>query len=248
MKNFILFVVLIFSLNSCKVYHQAETAYKRYDITANEPTESDEKIVKMIAPYKKQLDDKMNEVIGIAEKELVKTQPEGTLGNWAADAIFAECNTLYKKPIDFAVVNNGGIRIPSISKGDISTGKIFELMPFDNMLVVLHADGNVVKQLFETIAINGGWPVSSGVKCVFTEGGILKDVSINGKAIEPDRVYQIGMSDYIANGGDNCSFFKEQQQYATNILFRDAFLNQVKIQTALGKNIDSEIEGRMIVE
>ncbi len=248
MKHFLCLFGFIFILGSCgKVFHYTGTENSRYDMSSTAQVEQDKEVVDMIAPYKEKLDAKMNEVIGYAEKEMLKQLPECTLGNWASDAIYDECNKHFKKPIDFAVVNYGGIRIPTLPQGDVTTGKIFELMPFDNMLVVLNVKGNIVQQLFENIAARGGWPVSGQVRCRFTEDGTLKDVTIKGEAIDPEKTYQIGISDYVANGGDKCDFFKGQPQTETGILFRDAFLNAVKDQTRSGKKLNAEIEGRMEV-
>ena len=244
-RIWVLVLMLGVSGISCKVFHETKTEHARYDLNSTAGVSADTEIDELIQPYKVQLDAKMNQVIGVAEKELVKQSPESTLGNWAADAIFAQCNLVYKESIDFAVVNYGGIRIPSLPKGNVTTGKIFELMPFDNMMVVLKVDGKIVQQLFELIAQKGGWPVSKGVICSFTKKGKLNSVSINGNPIDHNKMYTIGLTDYVANGGDNCSFFKEQTQHDTGILFRDAFLQQVKMLTAEGKSIDAEVEGRM---
>ena len=201
-------VILLISISSCKIYHEANTEHSKYDLTTDANIQSDIEINEMIAPYKEDLDAEMNQVIGVCEKELMKALPECTLGNWAADAILEQCNNTYSGPVDFAVVNYGGIRIPSLPQGDITTGKIFELMPFDNMLVVLEVKGSVVQQLFENIAGRGGWPVSKGVVCTFNTAGQLLDVQINGKAIDTNKIYRIGITDYVANGGDKCDFFK----------------------------------------
>jgi len=233
---------------SCKVYHEGKTESSRYDFNATADIAPDSETTDLIEPYKIQLDAKMNQVIGYAEQELFKKLPECRLGNWAADAIYDQCNKLYKKPIDFAVVNYGGIRIPSMPKGDVTTGKIFELMPFDNAMVILEVKGDIVQQLFENIAGRGGWPISGQVRCSFNTEGKLLDVTINGEAIDNDMIYQIGISDYVANGGDKCSFFKDQPRRDTGVLFRDAFMQQVKDLTAQGKNIDAAIEGRMLVK
>ncbi|MGK0387780.1 MAG: 2',3'-cyclic-nucleotide 2'-phosphodiesterase (5'-nucleotidase family) [Maribacter sp.] len=246
-KIWILVLMMAVSGISCKVFHETKTDHTRYDLNSTTGISSDTEIDDLIHPYKQQLDVKMNKVIGVAEKELVKESPESTLGNWAADAILTQCNLVYKEPIDFAVVNYGGIRIPSLPKGNITTGKVFELMPFDNIMVVLEVDGKVVQQLFELIAQKGGWPVSQGVKCSFTKEGKLNSVSINGEALDNNKIYTVGLTDYVANGGDNCSFFKDQTLYDTGVLFRDAFLQQVKMLTAKGQSIDADVEGRMII-
>ncbi len=245
MKNLLIFLLIIGSFTSCKVYHHASTENVQYDLSSTENISSDSEIENLITPYKEKLDAKMNQVIGNAEKELIKHLPECTLGNWASDAIYRQCNKFYKKPIDFAVVNYGGIRIPSLPQGDITTGKIFELMPFDNMMVVLSVKGDIVQQLFESMTLRGGWPVSSNVKCSFKADGKIINLSINDNPIDMNKMYQIGLSDYIANGGDQCDFFKGKPQNNTGMLFRDAFLNEVKETQKRGENIDAQIEGRM---
>lgn len=242
----LLFILLI---TSCKVYHKATTENEQLAILATSDIDADPDFETMIAPYKTQLDAKMNEVIGQSEKELVKALPESTLGNWTSDAILEQCNKIYPdNPLDFAFVNYGGIRIPSIPEGDITVGKVFELMPFDNMMVVLEIKGDIVQQLFENVAGRGGWPMSSGIRCTITEDGKLKDLSIGGEPLDVNKTYRLGMSDYIANGGDQCDFFKGIDQIETGVLFRDAFIRQIKEMNAAGKKVDANIEGRMTIQ
>lgn len=246
-KAFYSLLILLLFCSSCKVYHEAQTEQSRYDLNSNSEVRADDDINEIIAPYKKELDAEMNKVIGTCEKELFKSLPECGLGNWAADAIFEQCNKTQEIPIDFAVVNYGGIRIPSLPKGDITTGKIFELMPFDNMMVILEVKGDIVQQLFENIAGRGGWPVSKGIVCDFNKGGELLKVNINGKPLDQNKIYRIGLTDYVANGGDKCHFFKGEKQIATDVLYRDAFMQQVIDLSEKGLNVDGEVDGRMNV-
>ncbi len=239
-------LVLFVFVSSCKVFHKADTKVERYDFSAEELQESDAEITAMIEPYKEQLDAKMNEVIGNASIELTKTLPECTLGNWAADAIFMECQQ-HTRQLDFAVINYGGLRIKSIAKGNVTVGKIFELMPFDNELVILEVKGEILQELFNSVAVRGGWPMSQHVRCSFNASGEIQELNINGQALDKERTYYVAMSDYIANGGDKCSFFKPLPRRNIGVLFRDGLLNQLKSQTAQGKNMEAEIEGRMMI-
>ena len=95
---------------------------------------------------------KMDLVLAENETELIKAQSEGTLGNFIADALLQKGIDYAYHPIDFAIVNNGGIRLPSLPSGNITVGKIYELMPFDNMIVVLKVSGNIVQQLMNVSA------------------------------------------------------------------------------------------------
>lgn len=247
-QHFVFVLLFVFSFVSCKVYHEAKTEQELLRITSDSDIAQDEEVKELILPYKQQLDAKMNQVIGVCAKELTKKLPESTLGNWASDAVLAQCNKQSKRPLDFAFVNYGGLRIPSIPKGEITTGKIFELMPFDNAMVILETDGHVVQQLFQSIAKRGGWPVSKGVVCTISKNGELKSVLINGQPLDVNRKYRIGLSDYIANGGDKCSFFKGIPMEETGLKLRDAFLQQVKDTQAKGAKINATIEGRIVIE
>jgi 2',3'-cyclic-nucleotide 2'-phosphodiesterase (5'-nucleotidase family) len=82
-------------------------------------------------------------------------------------------------PIDFAVQNYGGIRLPAIPKGDISVGKIYELMPFDNVMYIMELEGSIVQMFFDRMAESGGWPVSRNVYFEISYGK-AKNIQIKG--------------------------------------------------------------------
>ncbi|MFK8104356.1 MAG: 5'-nucleotidase C-terminal domain-containing protein [Saprospiraceae bacterium] len=243
-KQYLLFLPLLLLFACTKVLHLAETKPANYRIDADAKITEDPAIKEMIQPYKKQLDAEMNAVIGEVALTLSKAKPESTLGNWTADAIQKKCTDYYQQPIDFSIVNYGGLRIPNVRKGSISKGKVFELMPFDNMLVVLQLDGQTVLQFFDHMASNGGWPISRGVTYQIS-GEKATEVLVNGKSIDPQKMYKIGMSDYIANGGDRCAFFKDKKRDQLGKLFRDALLEYVEEQTAKQEPLSAAIEGRV---
>lgn len=206
----------------------------------------DASITEMIAPYKKEVEKEMNTIIGEAAKKLTKAQPESTLGNWATDLVHQKCEDYLKRKIDFAVLNYGGLRIPSLPKGSITKGKIFELMPFDNLLVVIEIKGKDLPALFNHIAMKGGWPVSKQIKMTGHRDKAV-DVHINGRKIENDRTYYVATNNYIANGGDNCTFLKDKKQISTGVLFRNAIIEFVKEETAAGRKLDAALENRIFV-
>ena len=236
-----LVVVLIFSccvLTSCKkVWHIAQSEYtlNRLDSTA---IYSDE-VTKMIQPYKVKLDGEMNKVIANCPEDMPKGRPESRLGNWMSDALYDRATELSDVPIDFAMQNSGGIRIPLLRKGEITKGKIYELMPFDNTLVVIHADKDLVMTFLNRVAQSGGWPVSKNFHMKIKDKEAA-EVLINGKALT-DRIYNIALPDYIANGGSDCSFFIDANRTSYPELLRDMF---IKRATADGM-ISSTIEGRI---
>lgn len=212
--------------------------------TAN--LDSSPEIEALIFPYKKEMEKEMNQVIGAGEKELMKAKPESTLGNWTADLIHKKCEEYYGKPIDFAVVNYGGLRILSLPAGPITKSNIFELMPFENALVVLNVDAETVGKLFVRMAEYGGWPISHQVRFKIKNGKPV-DIQINGKPIDKNKMYKIALSDFVANGGDKCFFFEDKKQELLGKLFRDAIMEHVIELNEQGKKLDADLEGRVEV-
>jgi len=210
--------------------------------------EADKSIEEYVAPFKGELDQKMSEVIGSNEYEMKKTKPESTLGNFMSDACMVTATKYTQQNIDFCLMNYGGIRIPSIAPGDIRIGKIFELMPFENYLVVLDMKGSKVNQLFDQINRSRGWPASKEVSMAMDTSQRTYDLHISGKPVKKDKMYNVLLPDYIANGGDDCSFLKECKRENLGVLVRDAIIEYVRDEGALGNAVSFKKEGRMRYE
>ena len=236
-----LFLILISSC-SPKIWQTADTKYERYDV--GEDDASEHIMEEIIAPYKSQLTEQMEEVIGTAEVSMTKEHIESSLGNWMSDILLDESNRLSTNKIDLALQNYGGIRTSSIQQGPITVGKIYELMPFDNMLVVLDVKGDLLMKLFDRIADYGGWPISRGVHFEIVDGKAA-NVTLNGEKIDNNKTYRFAVSDYIANGGDNANFLRDLPQQDFNITIRDAIINNIKRDTEMGLLQFAEKEGRI---
>ena len=186
----------------------------------------DTALANRIAPYKQKLDALMNEVIGSASDRLLKSLPDGALGNMAADACLDYAGKTSDQPVDFCVLNYGGIRIPSIEQGDVTVGKIYELMPFDNVIVTVDLNGQQCMDLFRWIAGWKGAPVA-GISMVLNDSS-ASDVLINGKPFDINKTYRVATSDYIANGGDKATMFAGKT-INTNYKLRDAIIEYIKV-------------------
>ena len=241
-------LLLVFS--ACKTNHLAQVQpqfYRMEATAARSIAQSDTAIDSLIAPYKTQLDAEMNEVIGTAAITFSKGQPESTLGNWMADLQAHQTRLYTKTDIDFAVINNGGIRIPSLQAGEVTRGKIFELMPFDNMLVVLHLDINTLLQFIQKMAADGGWASSAELRYDIIDGK-ANNIMINGRALTEDRIYKVSISDYVANGGSDCPFFVDKKRDELGVLVRDAIIDFVKAETANGRKLMARLDNRVTID
>ncbi|MGB1121658.1 MAG: 5'-nucleotidase C-terminal domain-containing protein [Saprospiraceae bacterium] len=239
-----IYLLLFLAFTSCKVWHTAEENGQKIQVET-EAIEEDTAMIAMIRPYKTTLDAEMNVVIGTNKETMTKGKPESLLTNWFADAVQTMTNQYYKNgTVDFAVSNYGGIRIPNIAAGEITRGKIFELMPFDNMLVVIEMQDTTVQKLFNHMADDNGWPISSNVSYEIQDQK-PKNILINGQPLESGKTYKVSISDYLANGGDKCYFLEEGTREDLGVLIRDVLIEYVEQETAAGRQIESRLDNRL---
>ncbi len=207
---------------------------------------ADAAILNYYKSYKVALDSQMNSVLCFSETELTKGQPESKLSNFFSDAI---ANTCRKKgfEFDFAMpTTNGGLRA-SLPKGPITMRNAFELMPFENELVILYLDGASVEKLARFIVEKGGQPVS-GINIVSAKNAEIK-IMVNALSIDKSKTYRVLTSDYLANGGDGIDAFKEaKRRDNTNIKVRDAIIYYMREENKAGKTLNPNLDGRIQIE
>jgi 2',3'-cyclic-nucleotide 2'-phosphodiesterase (5'-nucleotidase family) len=238
-QHFAYFVTLsfvIFFFSYCKTSWQPNAVtYKDYRVTNGNKTDS--AMVQLLQPYADSVNKSMNSIVAVAASELEKKQPDGALGNMMADALFTTATQLYKTPVDAAFVNNGGIRLNSIAAGNITRGKIFELAPFDNVIVLLKLSGKTLQEFLNHISERGGWPAAGITWQIKNKQAIL--VMINGLPIEETATYTIAVTDFVANGGDDCNMLRPIPQINNGYLFRDAVLAYLTNINKQGKKVEA---------
>ncbi len=207
-------------------------------------TVDDPDYVQFYAPYKKQLEVEMNRVVGRTAVSLTKPSeaPETLLGNFFADVLLAQAR---KQVLDaeFAFGTKGGLRI-ELNQGPITIGNLFELMPFENEIVVLELTGEKVQQLAQFIAATGGQPVS-GIRMEI-ENGIATNIRIGGKPIGPNQTYKLVTYDYLANGGDNSRGLDDPiNRTNLGIKVREALIDYVSEKAQAGNDINTQLDGRI---
>lgn len=236
----LLFVGLITVFVSCNTANSI-TEVKSELIEVNK--EPDENLLSTITPYKSKLSSELDEVIGYTELTLDKGKPESLLGNFLADLLIIEAEELINSSIDFCVINNGGIR-SMIPKGEITRRKIFELMPFENEMVVLTLKAESTKELFDYIAQRGGMPISGFQLSVKPDDTYTAE--INGKTIDYSRNYTVLTSDYLADGGGGMTFFADSlKKQIVGMKIRDAIILHIEKLHKLNKVIKPELDERI---
>lgn len=237
-----IFYCLFFALFSCTVSYQPSSLnYTQYRI--DKTLAADSGMNALLQPYVADINLTMNKVIGTCADNYSAKRPESEIGNFLADCYKAMAEQKFNRKVDAAFMNAGGIR-SYFSKGDITVGKVFEIMPFDNLLVLQELKGNILQQYLDVMALDGGWPVSKGITMVIRNKK-AENVMVNGKPIDPNAVYTVAHSDYVANGGSDCAMLKPIPQINMGYLMRDAILDYIKGYTAAGKPIQPMIENRV---
>jgi 2',3'-cyclic-nucleotide 2'-phosphodiesterase (5'-nucleotidase family) len=233
---------------SCQTQYQVKNhSSQAFALSATDtPQVLDQAVIKLITPYKEKLDGQMNTRIMVASADLVKENPEGSLGNMVCDVMMRFATSQGKMP-DVCVFNAGGLRIPTIYKGDITIRTIFELLPFDNQLVMVKLSGAQLKELLDLVAANGGWPVA-GLQMKIAQKQAV-NVIINQNILDDKAQYWVLTSDYLADGGDNAAMLKTaSERYTFNFLLRDALIMQLKSMFYDGETLQALKDGRITKE
>ncbi len=235
-------LIAVFAGLSCNTSYQSQSLqYKTYGI--KNTGQYDSSLLTLIKPYGDSVNKNMNDIVGVAEKTLEKKQPECTLGNFLADAFFIMAAEKYNTKVDAAFLNFGGMRLTQLPAGNVTNGKIFELMPFDNLLILQKLKGDVLQQFLDLAAAKGGWPLAGITMQIKDKKAV--NVMIGGKPLDPDATYTTVNSDFVANGGDNADMLRPIPQITNGYLMRNAIFDYIKKLKGEGKNITANEENRV---
>lgn len=233
------FLSVVLSCNTA--YHPVQVQHNGYRVSGGQ---NDTALLQLIKPYSDSVNKSMNLVVGEVSESLEKRQPEGSLNNFMADAIRYAAEQHFQMPVHAAFVNYGGIRITQLPKGPVTRGKIFELMPFDNVLVVQQLTGQQLQQFLDHTAARGGWPMS-GISMRIQDKKAA-DVRVDGQPLDLSKTYNVVNSDYVANGGDESNVLKSIRQNNTGYLMRDALFDYIRYLNSRGKSIAPATQKRIL--
>lgn len=209
---------------------------------------ADEEAIATLKPYQARMDSVMNWVMGTSEMDMESGRPESLLSNLVADVLKQAGEKLLNgKAADMGLVNMGGLR-NVITKGPVTCGNIYEVLPFENSLSVLTLKGTTLKMLFEDIARRGGEGVS-GVALQISRDGKLLNATIGGKPVVDDQLYTVATIDYLAEGNDGMISLiqAEKRENAPLWTLRRLFMDYVMKQTTQRKALTSKLENRIVV-
>ena len=212
-----------------------------------EKTVTDKKLEKIIVPYRTGLQVKLAEDVVYSDFPMEKGLPESELTNVIADAVFQTAKNWAMENRqalpDMCMLNMGGIRT-ALPAGMLNVGHMYEVMPFENEIVLLRLTPENISALANYIAEKGGSPVA-GIRLKI-EGGKADNVELNGVPFLYDKDVWVATSDFLAFGGDGMVFFDKPLAFIeTKIKVRDAIATYFKSFRSAGKSLGTVKDGRI---
>ncbi|HEY8205201.1 MAG TPA: 5'-nucleotidase C-terminal domain-containing protein [Pyrinomonadaceae bacterium] len=216
----------------------------------------DPAVDKMLAAYSPKVRE-LDAVLGSLTGELRKGgMGAGSMGNFVTDGMRSQASLKLGQPVDLALMNGGGLRRSAISAGELRARDIFELLPFENALVTIELTGEQLTRLLGLILSSR--EAQSGARIVyFTKPDKTSEVEsaklrtpAGEKEIDPKATYRIVTIDYLVNvGGDRYAVLREGKNLRPlGITLRDAMIAYVKSETAAGRAIKPNLDGRFSID
>ncbi len=237
-----IFCLLFFA--SCNQQNKLVSIHAE-EILVDEHISEEDSIAAYIAPFRKRITQVLDSSLAYVPIALTKGDGEynTSAGNFMADVIYSEALPIYKartgNDIDFALLNHGGIRA-DIPKGKVNARTAYEIMPFDNNIVVVALPGKSVLNLVEYLIKSKRAHPLSHIQITLNKHNTLKDLKINGKPFDVNRTYHVATSSYLVTGGDNMTFFKGMTgSVDTNYLVRNAIIDYFKKVDTVTAKVDN---------
>lgn len=203
-------------------------------ISVNDQLETNSSIEDYIKPYRDRVNRDLDSVIAYSKDTYSKNDGElnTAIGNFMADAVLELSQPIFNqrtgKNIDMALLNYGGIR-SIISKGDVTSRTGYQVMPFENSVLVTALTGKQLLDMVDYLAnAKKAHPIAN-MQIVLNEDYTVKTARVNNQAIIEDKTYYVATLDYLYNGGSNMTFLKSKDSvYDLNYKLRNLYIDYFK--------------------
>ncbi len=151
------------------------------------------------------------------------------LGFWVADLMLERARGYLGAPVQAAFTNNGGLR-KNLAAGMVTVEDLYELIPFENQLVVAEYTGAEIRRIVqETIRHAGGEPFA-GILATLDGTPAEPRLTVtwaDGGAIDPQASYRLATTDYlIASGGGSATVMAGRKVVYTGLSQRQLLVDE----------------------
>ena len=242
---------------------QGADVHARVTETQIDSTIADDPAVnQMLAPYAPKVRE-LETVIGKLKGELRKGGiGAGSLGNFVTDGILTEARLKLGNSVNLAVTNGGGLRKSTIAEGELRQRDIFELLPFENALVEFDMTGAQVLTLLKQVVSHRD--AQSGARIKYVNDADNRPqldsvrLLIDGqeKEIDTNAIYKVICIDYlwkrnstaVSETEGNYSVLGQAKKIEPlGLTIRNAIIDYVKRETAAGRDIKTNLDGRFLL-
>jgi 2',3'-cyclic-nucleotide 2'-phosphodiesterase (5'-nucleotidase family) len=233
-STFFVILLTFLYLVSCKSKGYTNYEVKGSKININEKAVSNQNIEKYIEPYRTHINKDLDSVLAINSETLDKSKGkwETNIGSFMANVTHELANTVFekreKKAIDICLLNHGGIR-STIPKGNVTTKTAFNVMPFENSVIVVGLSGLKIRELADYVIREKKPHPIFGLKIFIDKNTEITKIEVNGKLLDESKIYYVATSDYLSNGGDSMTFFAESDiKYDLDYKLRNLLIDYFK--------------------
>lgn len=151
---------------------------------------------------------------------------ESTIGSLIADCMKEVSGA------QIALTNSGGIKT-SLGEGKVSLRKLFNIMPFENNLVVVELTGAQLENIIET-SLSGktGFLQSAGINCTYSgsnpAGFRIIQIDIGEQPLEFDSTYTVAINDFMFNNKIDWPEFSQGKNASIKGLIRENLVNHLR--------------------
>jgi 2',3'-cyclic-nucleotide 2'-phosphodiesterase (5'-nucleotidase family) len=166
------------------------------------PVHPDPAIDRVLAPAVERVRAVKAQPVGIVlDTPIRRLAPGSPLGHLVTDALLAAV-----PGADVALNNTSGGLRADLPRGALTYGSVFEVMPFDNVVVSVQLTGKQLKRVFATQLQTARRIIGfSGIRVQARCSGNLLDVVLirdSGAPVTDDQMLLVVVSDFLATGGD----------------------------------------------
>nr|WP_320131144.1 5'-nucleotidase C-terminal domain-containing protein [uncultured Holophaga sp.] len=202
----------------------------------------DPAVAAALAPNARIIQEEFGQILAQAPRAIPRSRQGITnlAGFWVTGLMRLQAARSLGQPVPLAMTNNGGIRA-AIHPGPVRVADLYELMPFDNELVVAEYSGTEIRGLVvEALQKRGGEPWS-GLRVHLggsPEHPVLAIALEDGTPLEPDARYQVATSDFLVDSGDGLPTRRPRTRVRlTGVLIRDVLLEACRSLGSRGESL-----------
>jgi 2',3'-cyclic-nucleotide 2'-phosphodiesterase (5'-nucleotidase family) len=183
----------------------------------------DPAVARVVAEWEQRTGPITARIVATSAQPLPRGEGEYALGNLVADALRVQMGA------QASLINNGSVR-RDLPAGPLSWGVLFELQPFANALVTTEVTGAQLREALEN-AVRGRRPSAhiSGMTVRWDpaapEGSRIREVRLSdGRVVDDDDVVTLGLSEFVATGGDRFTSLAQGRMTRTAMVDLDAVI------------------------